>query len=103
MAEEYHKLIRDKIPDVVRNDGRTPHTHTATGSELESALWKKLDEEVAEFQESKNPEELADILEVVYALSNFYNVRPNELEKMRQKKYEERGGFYLGLILEKIE
>ena len=41
MVKEYHKLVRDKIPQVVINDEHTPYTHTAAGSELEVALWEK--------------------------------------------------------------
>ncbi len=99
----YDKLVRDKIPEVIRRDGGVPYTHFATGSELEASLWNKLDEEVAEFQESRDVRELADVLEVVYALADFYGVKPEELEKRRQEKFSERGGFYLGIILERVE
>ncbi len=103
MTKEYHKLVRDKIPNIIRESEHTPHTHTATGYELETALWEKLDEEVNEFRKSKDVNEFADVLEVVYALANFYGVEPGKLEKTRQEKHQERGGFHLGIILEKVE
>jgi predicted house-cleaning noncanonical NTP pyrophosphatase (MazG superfamily) len=100
---DYAKLVRDRIPDIIREKGKTPYVHTAVGSELERALWEKLDEEVAEFQESKDPSEIADVLEVVYAISAFYGIDVHAVEELRKKKKEERGGFEKGIILDKIE
>ena len=64
----YNKLVRDKILGRIRADGRIPYTHIARGSELEQALWNKLDEEVKEFQQNPVVEELADVLEVINTL-----------------------------------
>ena len=60
---------------------------------------KKLSEEVVEYQNSKNPEELADILEVVYRIAKLRGISKEELEKIRIKKLEERGGFEKNLFL----
>ncbi len=100
---EYNKLVRDRIPEIIKQDGQTPYTHTASGLELEKALWKKVEEEIKEFQVSKDPRELADILEVIYALANFYGVKPDELESIRKQKAKERGGFCQNIILERVE
>ena len=56
-------------------------------------LDKKLDEEVAEFHQAHNAEELADILEVVFALAEDLGVGRQKLMQVYQKKHEERGGF----------
>lgn len=104
----YHsKLVRDRIPDIIREKGQTPYTHTAIGSELERALWEKLDEEVTELQGASTPDgrlsELADVIEVIYALSRFYEIDMHDMEAYRLKKLEERGGFEKGIILDKTE
>jgi len=101
--KQYHKLVRDGVPNAVRDDGEIPHTHEATGSELETALWAKLDEEVAEFLETKDPHEFADIIETVYAIAEFYGVKPYDVDRMRQEKADERGTFSKGIILERTE
>jgi predicted house-cleaning noncanonical NTP pyrophosphatase (MazG superfamily) len=103
MADSYAKLVRDRIPEIIRRDGRVPYTHRVSGSELESALWNKLDEEIGEFRQSGDTKEFADILEVIYALANFYGVKPSQLDAIRERKAEERGGFSQGTILDKIE
>ncbi|MET9079992.1 nucleoside triphosphate pyrophosphohydrolase [Streptomyces sp. NPDC004232] len=66
------KLVRDRIPQIIREDGAEPVTYTAGREEYRSRLRDKLGEEVAEFLESDEdsaPEELADVLEVVRALA----------------------------------
>lgn len=87
------KLVRDKIPEVIRRNGAEPIFHIATPEELPTLLRAKLVEEVDEFLESDEPEELADVLEVVLALARELGVPPEDLERMRQEKAAERGGF----------
>ena len=60
---------------------------------------KKLTEEVSEYQNDKNPEELADILEVIYRIAKLKGISKEELENIRIKKTEERGGFEKNLYL----
>lgn len=100
---KYNKLVRDFIPKIIEEKGKRACTHIAGLEELKAALWAKLDEEINEFKSAKDPAELADVLEVVYALSAFYGVKPEELEKVRQEKYQQRGGFKLGIILEEVD
>ena len=88
------KLVRDKIPDIIMNDGKVPTTIILIDdSEYNSALIEKLYEEVQEFNEARSAEELADILEVVYALGNFLGCTEFDLNTIRIKKRIERGGF----------
>lgn len=89
----YNKLVRDKIPDIIRAQGQTPIYRILEEEEYRRCLEEKLSEEVAEFQQDKAPEELADILTVVLALAETLGVSPEELEKIYRKKLEERGGF----------
>ena len=59
----------------------------------------KITEEVTEYQNNKNPEELADILEVIYRISELKGVSRDELEEIRNKKASERGAFDKNLFL----
>ena len=65
----YNKLVRDKIPSIIESQGKTPKVCILDDDAYALALERKLDEEVGEFHKEKNPEELADILEVVSALA----------------------------------
>jgi len=93
---EVGKLVRDRIPQIIREDGGEPVTYTAGPQEYRGRLRDKLAEEVAEFlaaDEESAPEELADVLEVVRALAADLEVDVDQLEKIRAAKASERGGF----------
>jgi len=95
-----NKLVRDKIPHIIKKDGVTPTVHIANDKEFKIKLIEKLGEEVREFQESYSPNELVDILEVVLALAKLNGISPTELEKMRIDKAHKRGGYKKKVILE---
>lgn len=96
---KFHKLVRDKIPDLIHAQGETAHIRILEENEYRSALENKLDEEVAEFHENQNPEELADILEVVYALAEARGVSVQKLTDIYEKKHTARGGFSKKIFL----
>ena len=98
----YHKLIRDKIPDIIKSKGETPITHIADEKEYAEALAKKLHEEADEFSTKPSVEEAADILEVLLAVARLNNIDLTKLEEVRQKKAAERGGFEKRIILDEI-
>ncbi|MFC9595696.1 hypothetical protein ACFTUC_38595 [Streptomyces sp. NPDC056944] len=90
------KLVRDRIPQIIRKAGADPVTYIAGPEEYRSRLRDKLGEEVAEFlgaDEDSAPEELADVMEVVRALAMDLGVDADLLEKIRDGKAGERGGF----------
>ncbi len=95
------KLVRDKIPEIIQNENRDCETRVVSGKEYYLRLKDKLDEEVDEFLEDDSIEELADIYEVLEAIVKL-KCSFNELEKVKEKKKEERGGFEKGVILERI-
>ncbi|MEG0754057.1 MAG: nucleoside triphosphate pyrophosphohydrolase [Angelakisella sp.] len=96
---EYNKLVRDNIPDIIRKEGCVPKTEILTDERFLSELDKKLSEEVGEYQESKKLEELADILEVVYAICNVRGYSLDELMRVKEEKQFNRGGFSKKLFL----
>lgn len=90
---EYNKLVRDKIPQLIAEQGERPVFRTLGESEYSEHLERKLDEEVAEFHGEHNAEELADILEVVFALAENFGCPKEELLDVYQQKHDRRGGF----------
>ncbi len=87
------KLVRDKIPQIIIADGRTPIVRTLSDEEYLSELDRKLNEEVAEYQADKSLEEMADVLEVLLAICEARGHSVDELMEVRDKKREKRGGF----------
>jgi predicted house-cleaning noncanonical NTP pyrophosphatase (MazG superfamily) len=88
------KLVRDKIPQIIRATGLEPIIRVAEAEEYHGRLRAKLREEVEEFLASDDdPEELADILEVLYTLAEHGGTDRRQLERLRAAKVEERGGF----------
>ncbi len=96
------KLVRDKIPKIIRADGKIPITHIASAPEFRKALLEKLKEEVKEFMQERNTSELVDILEVVYACGLELNTSPKKLELLRKEKVTKRGSFTKRIILDKV-
>lgn len=99
----YNKLVRDKIPEIIEADGKTCKTKILSDEEYIAAFETKLNEEVAEYQADKNLEEMADVLEVLQAICVARGYSLDELETMRAKKAEERGGFSDKIFLEYVE
>ena len=96
------KLVRDKIPDIIRASGKNCEIDFVTGDDYIQALDAKLVEELAEYRESHSLEELADILEVIYALTHALGYKYRDLHATCCDKAHERGGFNHGIILKKI-
>lgn len=99
----YHKLVRDKIPEIIQNSGKHPVTRILSDAEYTACLHRKLDEEAAEFHQEKNAEELADILEVVFALAQDLGISREMLMAVYDKKHDDRGGFSGRIFLEGVE
>ena len=95
----YQKLVRDHIPEIITSQGDRPVFRILEAHEFSACLARKLDEEVAEFHSANNLEELADILEVIYALAENMGYTKTELMKVYQEKHVSRGGFSKRIFL----
>ena len=95
----YNKLVRDKIPQIIEENGGKAEIRILENDEYRQFLEKKLDEEVGEYHQDKSAEELADILEVVYALAASIGCSKEQLLNIYQKKHDERGGFAERILL----
>ncbi|QXE20681.1 nucleoside triphosphate pyrophosphohydrolase [Clostridium sp. 001] len=98
----YNKLVRDKIPQVIEAAGKKFDVRKADKEEHYKLLEVKLEEEVKEFLEDKNLEELADVMEVLFGLAENLGYSEEDLMKMRLQKKEKRGGFKDGIVLERV-
>ena len=99
----YNKLVRDKIPDIIKAEGRNVKTKVLNDKEYRNELNRKLQEEVKEYLEDNNIEELADIVEVIYGILNSMDISIEEFEKVRKDKAEKRGAFIEKVFLEEAE
>lgn len=97
----YNKLVRDKIPEIIKADGKNCDTIVVSGEEKKELLRAKLMEEVNEYLEDDNLEELADVMEVLFGLAHELGFSEEDLLKKREEKLKARGGFKEGIVLEK--
>lgn len=98
---QFHKLVRDNIPDIIRRDGEVPKFHIADKPEYQKKLFEKLTEETQELQTSQDvADELVDILEIIYAISDYYSISRRRLESCRKMKALKRGTFNRRIVLD---
>lgn len=102
----YNKLVRDRIPEIIRRNGSECDVRRLDSNEFEQEAREKLKEELAEYLDADNSEqaleELADLLELIYCLSEHHGYTKEELEGLREDKAERRGSFYEKWYLEKV-
>ncbi len=98
------KLVRDHIPEIIEEDGKWCLTRRVHGiDEHMSMLKEKIYEEAQEFIENPSYEEAADMLEVIKAFCYLSDLEFECVESVAQKKQDERGGFYRGIILQRVD
>ena len=97
----YEKLVRDKIPEIIEKSGKQCEIEILSDEKNLEMIDKKLDEELAEYHKDKNLEELADLLEVIFAATKARGYSIEELEKVRAEKAEKRGSFDKKILLKK--
>ena len=99
MVKVYNKLVRDRIPEIIEASGAECKTEILSDEKYLEMIDAKLDEELAEYHKDQNIEELADLLEVIRAAPISRGYTLDELEAVREKKAEKRGGFEKKILL----
>ena len=102
MEIQYNKLVRDRIPEIITNAGKTCVTEILSDEEYLRMVDAKLDEELAEYHQDQNIEELADLLEVLYAAAQARGYTKEQLEQVRKEKAVKRGAFHEKILLRKV-
>ena len=92
-VKTYNKLVRDLIPEIIEKSGKKCKTRILSDEEYLKMLDAKLDEELAEYHQDQNIEELADLLELIRAATIARGYTLDELEAVRAEKAKKRGGF----------
>ena len=95
----YNKLVRDLIPDIIIESGKSCHTRVLSDEEYLEQIDLKLDEELAEYHSDQNLEELADLLELIYAAARARGYTTEALEAKRAEKAANRGAFEKKILL----
>ena len=99
----HNKLVRDRIPEIIEASGKGCVYKTLDDQKYLAALDAKLNEELAEYQQDKSMEELADLLEVIRAVIAARGSTYEQVESIRLAKKEKRGGFEKRIWLETVE
>lgn len=103
----YNKLVRNRIPEIIEKTGKKFSTHILTNDEYIKELKKKSYEELEEYMNANDDqeaiEELADILEIIHALSECHGASIEKIEEVRANKAEKRGGFTEKIFLIEVE
>lgn len=101
--DEYPKLIRDRIPEIIHANGEEVETRTLEDNEFLRFLLKKVVEEARELANTTNEsdllEEIADVREVIDAMLEFKGVSADQITAVQDAKRHKRGGFKLRLLM----
>jgi predicted house-cleaning noncanonical NTP pyrophosphatase (MazG superfamily) len=97
------KLVRDKIPEIIREDGKIPKTRRLSEDKIEKWLRRKVLEEAEEFAEEGEVEELADLYAILQEYMGSEDISFSKLKDFEEEKAEERGGLKQRIVLEDVE
>jgi predicted house-cleaning noncanonical NTP pyrophosphatase (MazG superfamily) len=97
------KLVRDKIPQIIREDGEKPEIERIEDEDVTEYLLDKIVEEAEELREDGDLDELADLMEVIDRYIEVEDIDEEDLYRLREDKNEKRGGFKDNIILEDVE
>lgn len=101
-VKKYHKLVRDKIPEIIELSGKTCVTEILSDEDYLRMVDAKLDEEMAEYHKDQNIEELADLMEVIYAAAIARGYTLEQFEQVRADKAEKCGAFEKKILLKEV-
>ena len=99
---KYHKLVRDRIPEIIESSGKTCVTEILSDEEYLKMVDEKFNEELAEYHKDQNIEELADLLELIYVATIARGYSLEELEQVRAEKAAKRGSFEKKILLKEV-
>ena len=102
MNRKYNKLVRDRIPKIIEASGKSCVTEILSDEDYLHMVDAKLDEELAEYHKDQNIEELADLMEVIYAAVIARGYTLEQLEQIRAEKAAKRGGFTKKILLKEV-
>lgn len=102
MEKQYNKLVRDKIPDIIEEQGNFPIYHILSKTEYTTCLNNKLKEEAEEYLKNNCVEELCDIFEVIKAIYTSMGITDAEFDAVRNQKAQKNGAFRDRIFLEKV-
>ena len=97
----YDKLVRDRIPEIIKNSGNHCEVEVVSDDIALEYLYKKLQEEVDELVEDKNLEEIADVIEVLFAIGKKYGYSEEDILNRMYEKKDKSGGFEDNIVLKK--
>ncbi|WP_042273448.1 nucleoside triphosphate pyrophosphohydrolase [[Clostridium] dakarense] len=98
----YDKLVRDRIPEIIEKSGKKCDVEVVSDDVALEYLYMKLEEETKELLEDKNLEEIADVMEVLFAIASKYGYSEEDVLNKRNEKKNDRGGFEDNLILKNV-
>ena len=99
---KYNKLVRDKIPEIIEKSGKQSVVEILACEDYKKHLDEKLGEELQEYLAEDNVDELADLVEVIFAILKYKGIDINDFENIRKKKAYERGAFDKRLLLKEV-
>jgi predicted house-cleaning noncanonical NTP pyrophosphatase (MazG superfamily) len=101
--KQYNKLVRDKIPDILKGKKVKFKSHTANKKEYLDKLYEKLIEEFEEFKAKPSTEEFGDMLEVLESIGKYYKLDLLEIKMKKKIKKDSNGGFEKKIILDETD
>ena len=96
------KLVRDNIPKIIEDSGKSCKYHFADYDEYKARLYEKMREELDEFINTPCYEEAADMWEVFFSICELHEIKMPRLKLAVENKRKERGGFKDRIILESV-
>ena len=102
MIKKYYKLVRDRIPEIIESTGKSCKTEILSDEDYLKMVDAKLDEELSEYHQDQNIEELADLLEVIRAAAVARGYSLEDLERVRAEKATKRGAFEKKILLTEV-
>jgi predicted house-cleaning noncanonical NTP pyrophosphatase (MazG superfamily) len=103
MRRSYNKLVRDNMPQLIKESGRECRHRIMNDREYFDALLDKVVEEIEEYRISGNEDELADVYEVLDCLVQFKEYEPMHIDYLRLIRKEARGSYRDKVLLIDVE